>query len=282
MTTEKRFDFHTHSIASDGMNTPEELVRLAKDAGIRFLALSDHDTIAGYPAAKAEGDRVGLPVLPSLEIDNEYGQELHILGLGVDPESPVLRDAMELSLERRNRRNEGMLANLRAIGIDVYPYIDWNGPGTVTRMNFARALRDMGVCRDVSEAFSRYMNQGKPGYFRVPRFTPTETIDIIRRSGGIPTIAHPCHLKGNVHSIVSELTEMGIGGLEAYYPTSTPGQTELFVSLAAQHGLIVSCGSDYHGPDRPRNPLGSAWQPVPELECTWDLFARLFGIGPAV
>ena len=277
-SSEKVFDFHTHSSASDGVETPENLVRKAKAKGIRFLALSDHDTIAGYAAAKAEGERIGLPILPSLEMDNEYSQELHILGLGVDPDDPGLKEAMEIGMDRRRRRNEGMLNNLRKIGIEVYDYIDWSSPGTVTRGNFCRALRDAGYAKDAGEAFFKYMDKGKPGYYMVERYTPQQTINIIKKAGGLPTVAHPCHLKGNIHAAIAELVEMGIGGLEAYYPTSTEGQRDLFLSLANRYGLIVTCGSDFHGEDRPRNPLGSAWRDVPELERTWDLFAKRTGL----
>ncbi len=277
-SSEKVFDFHTHSTASDGLETPEALVRLAKEKGIRFLALSDHDTMDGYAAAKEEGERIGLPVLPSLELDNEFDQELHILGLGVDPDAPGLREALEVLRERRERRAKGMLENLRRIGIDVYPLIDWSISGAVNRMHFARALRDGGWTKDVAQAFREYMEPGRPGYCRTERFRPAETIGIIREAGGSPVLAHPCHLKGNPHALIRELVGLGLGGLEAYYPTSTDGQRELFVSLAAQHGLIVTCGSDYHGPDRPKNPLGGAWRDVPELERTWDLFASRMGI----
>ena len=278
-SAEKVFDFHTHSIASDGLETPESLVRMAKEKGIRFLALSDHDTMDGYPAAKAEGERIGLPVLPSLEMDNECEHELHILGPGVDPDDPGLREALEILRERREKRSKGMLENLRKIGIDVFPLIDWEGPGTVTRMNFARALRDGGWTKDVTQAFREYMDLGKPGYYKVERYSPAETIRLIREAGGIPVLAHPCHLNGNPHSLIRELADLGLGGLEAYYPTSTDGQRELYLSLAAQYGLIVTCGSDFHGVDRPKNPLGGAWRDVPELERTWDLFAARMGFG---
>lgn len=269
-----RFDFHTHTTASDGANSPRELVGLAREAGIAFLALADHDTISGYEEAAQAGREMGLPVLPALEMDTEFPTELHILGLGVEPDHPVLLEAMEIALERRERRNQGMQERLLELEMDPRPFLQGQA-GTITRMHYARALRDGGFVKDVAEAFEKYLGVGRPAYCTVERFSPKEVLSIIKRAGGISAIAHPSNLHCDVHALVSELAFEGLGGLEAYYPTATPGQISTFVSLARQHRLLVSCGSDYHGPDRPKNRLGSSWQDVPELKTTFDLFRRM-------
>lgn len=271
-----RFDFHTHSTCSDGSDTPEALVRRARDIGVRFLALTDHDTMDGYQEAAAAGERYGVAILAGVEMDTEFPEELHILGLGVNPASPVLVSALNTARERRNLRNARMLSKLAAAGYDVSGRVAHGG--TVTRLHIARALVAAGHASSLPEAFSRFLSRGGVGYCTVERFTPEQVIDIITAAGGIAALAHPCHLACPVHALVARLKDAGLGGIEAYYPTSTDGQTKLFLSLAKQYGLIVTAGSDYHGPERPRNPLGGAWIDVPELQATCEYFRAHIGI----
>lgn len=271
MRLENKFDFHTHSNCSDGADSPAVLVNRAKEAGIRFLALTDHDTVRGYPEAAEEGKRIGLPVLPAIEMDSEFAEELHILGLGIDPFHPGLISALETALERRNQRNRKMLRQLKEAGCDIHLDLD-DDRGTITRFHFALALRDAGYAKTIPEAFENYLKRGKPGYYRVERFSPKEIIAIIRKAGGVAAIAHPCHLSCDVHGLVAQLKDEGLGGIEAYYATATEGQKNLHLSLARQYGLLVTAGSDYHGPERPRNRLGCAFEDVPVLQKTFDFF----------
>ena len=118
-----RFDLHIHSCHSDGTYTPAEIVRMAARARLSLVALSDHDCISGVQEAMAEGKKLGVPVLPGVELDNEWPHELHILGLDVDPEHPVLLRAMEVARERRDRRNEIIFSQLDAAGIEIRPFM---------------------------------------------------------------------------------------------------------------------------------------------------------------
>ena len=161
----------------------------------------------------------------------------------------------------------GRREGLTAAGYDVAPYLP-AAQGVTTRLHIALALIRAGFANDTADAFQRFLRRGTPGFAALQRPGPAHVIALLREAGGIPVLAHPCHLRGNVHAIVQELVDLGIGGIEAYYTTSSPGQTALFSSLAAQHGLLVTCGSDFHGANRPAAQLGCAWTPAPALDQT--------------
>ena len=270
---ENRFDLHTHSIVSDGTATPSEIVRAAAKGGIKLLALTDHDNIMGVPEALEAGKEYGVPVLPAVEMDNEWRHELHIIGLDVDPNNPTLLRALEIARERRERRNRIIYSKLKEAGYDVQPLV--NRPESVTtKLHIAHALIKAGYATDVRDAFSKYLRPGTPGYYTEPRFTPQQVIDIIHLADGLPILAHPCHIRDNPHGLIRELYDLGLMGLEAYYPTSSQRQTDMYVSIARQYHLMVTCGSDFHGDNRPGVPIGCAWRNLPILEQTYETLVK--------
>ena len=270
---ENRFDLHTHSIVSDGTATPSEIVRAAAKGGIKLLALTDHDNIMGVPEALEAGKEYGVPVLPAVEMDNEWRHELHIIGLDVDPNNPTLLRALEIARERRERRNSIIYSKLKEAGYDVQPLV--NRPESVTtKLHIAHALIKAGYATDVRDAFSKYLRPGTPGYYTEPRFTPQQVIDIIHLADGLPILAHPCHIRDNPHGLIRELYDLGLMGLEAYYPTSSQRQTDMYVSIARQYHLMVTCGSDFHGDNRPGVPIGCAWRNLPILEQTYETLVK--------
>ncbi len=268
-----RFDLHCHSIHSDGTSTPVEIVRMAARSKLSLLALTDHDNMDGIVEATEAGRELGVPVLPAVEMDNEWRHELHIIGLDVDPTSRSLLEALEIARARREKRNKVIYAKLLTAGMDIRPIVNRPDDHT-TKLHIAMALCSAGYAADVRDAFARYLRQGQIGYYVEPRFTPQQVLSIIHASDGVPVLAHPCHIRDNPHTLVHELVSLGLMGLEAYYPSSTPKQTEMFVSLAAQYKLLVTCGSDYHGANRPGVPLGCAWRDCRELERTYTLLSR--------
>ena len=270
---ENRFDLHTHSIVSDGTVQPSEIVRIAARSGIRLLALSDHDSIMGVADALKAGKEYGVPVLPAVEMDNEWRHELHILGLDVDPNNPTLIRALEIARERRERRNRIIYSKLKEAGYDIRPLVD-RPESTTTKLHIAHALIKGGYASDVRDAFAKYLRPGQVGYYTEPRFTPQQVIDIIHLADGLPILAHPCHIRDNPHGLIRELYDLGLMGLEAYYPTSTPRQTEMYVSIARQYHMLVTCGSDFHGDNRPGVSIGCAWRNVPVLEQTYETLTR--------
>lgn len=271
-----RFDLHSHSNYSDGTATPSEIVKSAFRAGLDLIALSDHDTIGGVKEAMETGEKLGISVLPAVEMDNEWRHELHILGLDVDPDSPVLNRALEIARIRREKRNGVILQKLDAAGIGVRDRI--NRPLECTsKLHIAIALVEAGLAKDIRDAFAKYLRQGQVGFYQEPKFTPAQVLEIIHAADGVPVLAHPCHIRDNPFALINELTNLGLMGLEVYYPTSTPRQTEMFLSIARQKKLMVTCGSDFHGKNRPGVPLGCAWRDVPDLEQTYETLSRRIG-----
>lgn len=264
-----RFDLHCHSSYSDGTVSPTDIVRTAKRAKLEMLALTDHDCILGVKEAMEESQRQNLPFLPAVEMDNEWRHELHIIGLDIDINNPTLLKALQIAKERRERRNRIILSKLREAGIELGPYLN-RGDAITTKLHIAFALIESKHATDVRDAFAKHLRPGTIGYYTEPRFTPEQVIDIIHAADGIPVLAHPCHIRDNPHGLVRELKSLGLMGIEAFYPSSSPKQTELYLSMAAQHKLMVTCGSDFHGANRPGVPLGCAWRECKELETTFE------------
>ena len=268
-----RMDLHCHSSFSDGTATPGEIVRMAAKANIGILSLTDHDTLSGVEAALSAGKEQGVCVLPGIEMDNESPFELHILGLDIDITNEPLQEALSESRRRRQKRNVKILDKLREIGCDVWDRVEQvSGGGTQTRMHIAVALQAAGYAPNITEAFRQFLNVGAPAYYVEKRYTPKEVLALLRGANGVPVLAHPCHIRQDPLGLVAELTELGLLGIEAYYPASTLGQIAIFESLAAQHGLIVTCGSDYHGKNREGTPIGCAWRDVACLRRTAEFF----------
>lgn len=271
--THARFDLHTHSNHSDGTCSPEQIVRMAARAKVTLLALTDHDCIGGVAEAVRTGAECGVSVVPGVEFDNEWPHELHILGLDVDMNHPVLIRAMEVARERREKRNAIIFSKLKEAGVDAEPYLR-RGQTATTKLHIAHALIDGGYAAEVKEAFAKYLRPGTPGYYVEKRFTPEQVLEIIHRADGVPVLAHPCHIRDNFHSLLNELVSMGLLGIEAFYPSNTPKQTELFLSVASQYKLMATCGSDFHGANRPGVPIGCAWRENKELVRTYELLTK--------
>ena len=268
-----RFDLHCHSCYSDGTCTPADLVRSAAQADLRLLALTDHDSVDGVAEAVEEGVKLGIRVLPAVEMDCEWSSELHILGLDVDIVHPVFQGNLEIARERREKRNRIIFQKLEANGVSLSASF-LCGAISVTKLHIALALIEGGWASDIQDAFARYLRPGAVGYHTELRFAPKEILEMIHKAGGLAVLAHPCHLRDAPHSLIRSLTEQGLDGLEVYYPSSTPKQTELYRSLAKQHKLLITCGSDFHGENRLGTPLGCAWQDCAELEETYELLIR--------
>lgn len=268
-----RFDLHMHSACSDGTQTPGEVVRAAEDAGVLLMALTDHDCMAGVAEACAAGAEEGVRMLPGVEFDCEWAHELHMLGLGLDPNAPGLRAALETAMARRNARNAEILARLKAAGYDIADHMPPCG-ASVTRQHIAFALIHAGYAENLRDAFTRYLEPGCPGYYRVKRLSPDEAIAVIHAAGGTAVWAHPVHKQTNVHAMTEMLSGMGLDGLEAYHPSASEGDTALLVSLAAQYGLLVTCGSDSHGASRPSVHPGCTWRDVAPLRESFAYFVK--------
>ncbi|MDD4587441.1 MAG: PHP domain-containing protein [Heliobacteriaceae bacterium] len=270
----RRIDLHTHSLASDGSLSAEELVMLAHRIGVDFMALTDHDTVAGVPAAQAMGRKIGVKVIAGVELSTEYNQgELHVLGYNPDINNLALNECLEKLLNYRHQRNPLIIERLRQLGIPVTlaQVAREAGGKVIGRPHFARVLVKMGVAASVAEAFEKFLAVGRPAYVKKDKVSPEEGVKLIREAGGIPVIAHPGHLpvigSAELTALISRLIPFGLLGIEAYYPEHSWTNVRRFVRLAAEFGLLVTGGSDFHGISKPQNRLGQVLPdggPVPE------------------
>jgi hypothetical protein len=260
-----RIDLHSHTTASDGSLAPEELVRLAKQQGVATLAVTDHDTTAGLPQAIVEGERAGVEVIPGIEISCLYGEtELHILGYFINTDDPRLEPALAEYRSSREDRNPRIVQRLQELGCDL-SYADVKAiarSATVGRPHIAQALIRKGYVKSVSEAFDRYLADDAPAY--VPRLLPppAEAIGLIRRIGGIPVLAHPAYasrLKEPFEQVCETLKGFGLLGIEALYSSHNRQQTDRYRSVARNHGLLVTGGSDFHGEAKPSLLVGTGY-----------------------
>jgi predicted metal-dependent phosphoesterase TrpH len=272
--TQTPFDLHLHSNCSDGFDAPARVVEQAKECGVTLMALTDHDSVSGVPEALQAGDRLGLRVLPAIEMDTEWPHELHILGLDIDIFEPVLVRALEQARTRRGIRNNEIAQRLKSAGYDILPYLN-GGTDVATRLNIAIALVAGGFAESTRDAFVRFLRKGCIGYYAVERFPPEEVISLIRGAGGIPVWAHPMHGHPDLHALTAQLKSFGLMGLEAYHSSMSEGEGNVLVSIARQQKLLVTCGSDYHGANRPGVLPGQTWREHAALrECRAALEAR--------
>ena len=255
-----KIDLHVHSTASDGKLTPEELVDYSIEKGLAGFALTDHDTTDGIAAAQRAAKRKGIEFIPGVEISSiwEPGQ-LHVLGYFIQPENPVLRNALSMMQKARNERNPQMIKLLNELGfmITLDDVKSMTSGSVIGRPHIAHALLKAGYIQDYREAFEKYISPGMPAYIPKERMEPAEAVRIIKSAGGIPVIAHPKFWGYNgieLEKKIEELKEIGFEGIEAIYSDHTEEEIEYFTCLGKKLGLIITGGSDFHffsekGPD---------------------------------
>lgn len=260
-------DLHAHSTASDGTLRPAEVIREAHRLGLRAIALADHDTTDGLPEAAAEAARLGIELVPAVELNTDGTDlELHILGYYIDPDHPAFRRALAHARDERVTRARGMVGRLRDRGVVVEEerVFAIAGGAPVCRPHLAQALVEAGHVRTVPEAFARFLNRNSPIYVPRTGMTPREAIRCIREAGGVPVLAHPGTMPEEpVLALIGE----GLRGLEVYYLEHTPELIVRWGLVARREGLVATGGTDAHGPgsSRPR-VLGTSAVPDEALE----------------
>jgi predicted metal-dependent phosphoesterase TrpH len=267
-------DLHVHSTASDGTLSPSELVALALDSGIDVLAITDHDSVSGLAEAQAAAGGTSLTLVPAVELSAAIdGYDVHVLAYHVDPDSPVLLEELRSLRQDRRRRAGQIVRALQSGGIPVTmdKVLACSSGGSVGRSHIARALVSAGHADTIAAAFERYLGRGRE-YYRAKRSrTPAEVIASIRALGAVPVLAHPGVTAAD--ELIPTMVASGLLGIEAYHADHTPAQRDHYARMAADLGLIITGGSDYHGP-RAHNPqLGTV--DVPE-ECV----RALLRLGP--
>jgi predicted metal-dependent phosphoesterase TrpH len=241
-------DLHAHTTVSDGVLPPEELVRLAKDCGVSVLAVTDHDTLAGIPAATAEGAQAGLQIIAGVEVTAYVDDlEIHILGHFVDPDDVRLNEFLASSRNDRIQRVRRMIDKLWALGLPVVAdEILTQAPGSsVGRPHVAQAMVRRGYVASVQEAFDRFLTPGKPAHVERSGIPAGEVISAIKRAGGVPSLAHP-GVYGQ-DDIIPRLVEQGLVGLEVHHPDHEAEAIFRYERMRLKYGLLAVGGSDYHG-----------------------------------
>jgi 3',5'-nucleoside bisphosphate phosphatase len=241
-------NLHLHSNFSDGTLTPAEVVDLAASAGLGIIAITDHDTDEGVELASRAGDGRGIDVISGIEVSAMMpAREVHILGYGFEAGHPrIVRYRERLRAERERRASE-MVALLQSFGIGV-TYDDVlreAGGGMVGRPHIARALAATDAVADESEAFDRYLGDGRPAWVAKRGLSARNAIDLIHECGGVAVLAHPG--QWTTDEEIRQLVDVGLDGLEVIHPSHQPFLAEYWMATALRYGLIRTGGSDYHG-----------------------------------
>jgi predicted metal-dependent phosphoesterase TrpH len=263
-------DLHIHTTVSDGRYSPAEIVQKAAEAGLKIIAITDHDSVGGVASAlEAARDFPPLKVIPGVEISTDVPQgEVHMLGYFIDYNNKELLTRLEAMRNSRKNRAQQMIARLDDLGLAI----EWRrvqeiaGSGTVGRPHIAQALLEKGYIASLKEAFNKYIGWGGPAYVRREKMAPQEAVELILRASGLPVLAHPLTVSDH-ETLIAELVPDGLAGIEAYYGEFTAEEISKLVSLADKHGLIATGGSDYHGlDDNAETMLGGADVPMEAVE----------------
>jgi predicted metal-dependent phosphoesterase TrpH len=261
------YDLHSHSLASDGSLSPCELVAAAHASGVEVLALTDHDTTEGLAEAARQAGRLGLQLVPGVEISVSWqSQTIHVLGLGIDPACATLQAGLSRLREFRNWRAEEIGQRLARAGIPgCYEGARKLASGSIVgRTHFARYLAATGHADSVRQVFKRFLVNNRPGYVSGHWASLEDSLSWINRAGGVAVVAHPARYRmtaSKLRRLCNEFRECGGIGMEVISGSHTRDEVTTMAALCRNQGMLASCGSDYHGPENPWIKLGQ----LPEL-----------------
>ncbi len=255
-------DLHTHSNRSDGTLSPAELTARAAAAGVDVLALTDHDSTAGLEEAARAGKPLGVRLVPGVEISASWrSQAIHVLGLWIDPESALLRRALEAQADRRRLRLDKICAHLAAIGLPgaQIKAASQSAEGLPTRSHVAQALVKLGHAKSIEDAFRRYLGRGRAAAIAADWPALGEVVGWIRGAGGCAALAHPMRYalsSGARRGLLEDFKESGGSAIEVVTGGNAAHHIDACAALALRYGLCATVGSDFHDPERAWNPLG--------------------------
>lgn len=256
-------DLHLHTTASDGCFSPQTVVEMAREAQLTAISITDHDTVDGLEEALEWGERVGLPVIPGIELSTLFQEkEIHILGYFINYRNPSLQSTLQRLIQSRITRAEKMVERLNQMGISIQlerireraktPYIG--------RPHIAWALKEEGYIQELGEAFtSRFIGRGGRAYVERYKITPQEAITLIKKTGGLAVLAHPglIHRNGRFKAVqLTPLLEAGLDGIEVFYSGHRREEKDYYHQLALEKGLLITGGSDFHHLDGKSPTMG--------------------------
>ena len=254
-----KIDLHLHTLASDGRLTPTELIQLVAKQGLETISITDHDSTEGLAEAyEAAKDFPNLRIIPGIEMSADIpGDEVHVLGYFLEYEDPDFQAKLLEFRRGRIERAQMMVEKLDALGV----HITWErvqhfaGDGTVGRPHIALAMVEAGYCKEPKDAFDEYLGRNGLAYAERPKMTPAEGVEMIKKVGGVPVLAHPTYMN-DMEAGISSLKQVGLLGMEVYYAKYDDDTVRNLARLAREYDLIPCGGSDYHG-------LGNSGEPLP-------------------
>ncbi len=262
-------DLHTHSSASDGTLSPRELVAHAAQHGLSTLALTDHDTVDGLAEAMRAGDKYGVRVIPGIEVELDHPRgAFHLLGIGLWRLDAAVEATLRELKRMRTERNIRMIAAAQNEGMPLqYHELTTLAAGsTIGRPHFARLMVRKQLVANEQEAFERYLGDGRRLHVRRERLTLSDAIEMIHKAGGKAVLAHPLTLLLSWTQLERQLRcwkDAGLDGVEAFHANSTLANARRIAKLAHELDLIVTAGSDFHGPDRADRQIGRGSEGMP-------------------
>ncbi len=257
-------DLHIHTTESDGTLTPSQVVRYAKEKGLKAVAITDHDTIHGNEEAIKEGVNEGVEVIPGVDLGGRCSLgTMHMLGYFITTEDPILNEKLTLLQDSRADRNPRIIEKLNKLGLSLTydEVVQVSGGGQVGRPHMAQVLMKKGYTKSIKEAFDKYLGKGAPAYLDKFRLSAVEAITMITDAGGIPVLAHPftlyCKSSDELDALVKKLVNQGLQGLEVYYSEHDERKTSSYKLLAKRYNLAITGGSDFHGKNMKGIDLGT-------------------------
>lgn len=247
MKVREKVDLHIHTTYSDGAHTPFEIVKKARDLGIKTISITDHDTINGIEGAMMFAEELGIEVIPGLEISTDIEEtEVHILAYFIDYTSTELRKYLEFFRDEREQRARRIIKKLNQLNVNItFEDVKYRAKNcSVGRPHIAITMLDMGYCRSYYEAFEKYIGDYAPAYERKIHISPLSALKLINDAGGLSFIAHPGKMK---ESILKSLIEYGIDGIEVIHPNHSGVDVDFYRGIVNQYCILESGGSDFHG-----------------------------------
>ena len=260
-------DLHLHTKFSDGTDTPQRVIELARESGLSAVAITDHDNTEAIAIAKPVADRLGIELIPGIEMSASTEKlEVHLLGFFLDLEHAPLKQHLAEQQARRVARVHEMVKRLQQVGVQIEAeeVLKIAGEGTVGRPHVARALLNHGYISSLSEAFSKYIGPNNPGFVPGSPLSPVQIIRVIRQAGGIPVLAHPIYLGRD--ELIDQFVAQGLVGLEVYHSGHTPEVVLRYEGIADRLKLLKTGGSDYHGNAKEGLPIGAVKVPYALVE----------------
>lgn len=264
----KYADLHIHTNLSDGTFTPKDVIKQANQFDLSCIAITDHDTVSAIEPTKIEARQFKIEVIPGVELSAEIDNyEVHILGYFIDWQAEWFQEKLVQICDIRKKRALTIIEKLKKhrIHLDLDEFLGSTHSGAIGRLHIARMMQAEGYVHSISEAFDKYLGNGRPCYVKKFKLTPAEAINMITKLGGVSVLAHPYNIN-NSEELISEFVQLGLKGIEAYYPDHDQATTEHYRNLAQKYGLLLTGGSDSHGLGKHKLTIGAVKIPYSLVE----------------